>query len=1206
MAAPPDPSSAVSPVQNLSLNSQPNQQSNGRPQLSFYDETYPARALPVTGGERVQALANFFDIDISRLPDEVFTYSFSFPQINNRDIKNNGVKKELIRLVLQDQFFAAHATSLATDWNALLVSLVDLAADPNSGFVQGASKDVTVQWTNQARPDQPLSLTIVVQKKIAFPKASILKCVKPQGMHDRFDCASWLQVLNILARRRATQGPDALTIKIGREKFFFAVVRRASIREIRRFVSSIRPVGGTLAMNLQRVATAFITEQPLLDFVKASEPIFGPQAWRNAHSIAPYEASFRAITKGLQVRSMYHPPGSTTAPRSALLRNPLNANPVGRLFRVNGFGRPANVADFVHSSTAIGKVTVEDYFNRHVMSNYRLQYPSLPCINTGSQSNPVLIPPELLYIEPHQPKRGVLGEGEMRSMLPVAQQSPRENVRDIEAVVATNGIFERAFLSAECALDMTSQHMKQVSARMLPIPNLQYRVGMTEAGGPAASNLRNGAWTLQKKKFRVAGQLDSLGVIHFDEQAARGAYQSLTNALTTYGILPGAGRRIHTQSTPSTGANDLNHALGLLRRADQDNKITAILVMLGDRMSPNEYAEIKHCADTRAGLPSICVAKSNHAKLFNIKLGGKNHMLNNNGSIPNGTMIVGADVTHPGLGSVSHCPSAAAVVASNDPSAVVYPGSLRLQKGKDEMIADLADMMAERLQEWKNKNKNTLPTRILFYRDGVSEGQFAYVKRDELPRIMEDCRKVDPAYQPPVTLVVCGKRHHTRFYPDTHRPARPWARDDNGNFRPGLLVDDLGVRSPFHFDFSLPSHRALKGTARPCHYFVIHNPANLTPALLQQITFDLCFTFATALTPISYASPAYYADRFCDRARCYLRPLMQLNHRARPSEAAIHAHMSTLPGSTWHSATDEQKDVAFAAEVSRGWRGFWPTGGVNPAHDALKDTMFYTPKNQSRSRPAPIAIHAPSPLRRSSPHARPFSSTSRRSYKTVQEAKTRYKLGPFSWQAGLLFLLAGAGLTLYFRFEKARMARARIAEANKGIGKPLVGGPFTLTDHHGHRVTQDLLKGKYSLVYFGFTHCPDICPEELDKMAGMIDRVKERHGDVLRPVFISCDPARDTPEVLRRYLAEFHGDILGLVGSWQEVKDVCKAYRVYFSTPPDVKPGQDYLVDHSIYFYLMDPEGDFVEAIGRNFGVEAAAKVIGDHVADWRGKIDRS
>ncbi|KAK8202063.1 Cu-binding protein [Zalaria obscura] len=252
-----------------------------------------------------------------------------------------------------------------------------------------------------------------------------------------------------------------------------------------------------------------------------------------------------------------------------------------------------------------------------------------------------------------------------------------------------------------------------------------------------------------------------------------------------------------------------------------------------------------------------------------------------------------------------------------------------------------------------------------------------------------------------------------------------------------------------------------------------------------------------------------------------------------------------------------------------------------------------TPKREIKSRPA-------------SQSARFFSSSARQSYKSVEEAKSRYRLGPFSWQAGLLFLLAGGALTLYFRSEKERMARKRIAEQSKGMGRPLVGGPFTLIDHDGKPFTEANLKGKYSLIYFGFTHCPDICPEELDKMAGMIDNVKAKHGDVLLPVFITCDPARDTPEVVKEYLKEFHDDIVGLTGEWEQVKDTCKTYRVYFSTPPDVKPGQDYLVDHSIYFYLMDPEGDFVEAIGRNFTVEQASKVISDHISDWRGKLNKS
>ena len=150
------------------------------------------------------------------------------------------------------------------------------------------------------------------------------------------------------------------------------------------------------------------------------------------------------------------------------------------------------------------------------------------------------------------------------------------------------------------------------------------------------------------------------------------------------------------------------------------------------------------------------------------------------------------------------------------------------------------------------------------------------------------------------------------------------------------------------------------------------------------------------------------------------------------------------------------------------------------------------------------------------------------------------------------------------------MTRQRIADTSKGMGKPKVGGAFALTDQHGRPFTDQDLRGKYALVYFGFTHCPDICPEELDKMAEMIELVKRAAGgSVLRPVVVSCDPARDTPAVMKKYLQEFHPDMIGLTGTWEQVKATCKAYRVYFSTPEDVKPGQDYLVDHSIYFYLM-------------------------------------
>jgi protein SCO1/2 len=217
------------------------------------------------------------------------------------------------------------------------------------------------------------------------------------------------------------------------------------------------------------------------------------------------------------------------------------------------------------------------------------------------------------------------------------------------------------------------------------------------------------------------------------------------------------------------------------------------------------------------------------------------------------------------------------------------------------------------------------------------------------------------------------------------------------------------------------------------------------------------------------------------------------------------------------------------------------------------------------------------------------NSTPRYKLNTIEQVRARNKGGPFNVVAGLLFLATAGGLYIYFTQEKERMARKRIADQTKGVGKPKVGGPFELVDHHGNKITQEDLQGKYTLarspmqsqmsemhtngehfqVYFGFSHCPDICPDELDKMALMYDKTVAQCGDTLTPIMITCDPARDTPEVLKEYLAEFHPKILGLTGDYEAIKSVCKAYRVYFSTPPHVKEGQDYLVDHSIYFYLM-------------------------------------
>lgn len=115
-------------------------------------------------------------------------------------------------------------------------------------------------------------------------------------------------------------------------------------------------------------------------------------------------------------------------------------------------------------------------------------------------------------------------------------------------------------------------------------------------------------------------------------------------------------------------------------------------------------------------------------------------------------------------------------------------------------------------------------------------------------------------------------------------------------------------------------------------------------------------------------------------------------------------------------------------------------------------------------------------------------------------------------------------------------------------------------------------------------------------MAIMFDEVDKELPGGLKGVFVTCDPARDGPAELKKYLAEFHTKFIGLTGTYDEIKAMCKAYRVYFSTPSHAPPGTDYLVDHSIYFYLMSPEGDFVEALGRQHSPQQGAQLILSHM----------
>jgi eukaryotic translation initiation factor 2C len=278
---------------------------------------------------------------------------------------------------------------------------------------------------------------------------------------------------------------------------------------------------------------------------------------------------------------------------------------------------------------------------------------------------------------------------------------------------------------------------------------------------------------------------------------------------------------------------------------------------------------------------------ANVALKINVKVGGRNTVLVDALSrrIPlvsdRPTIIFGADVTHPHPGEDSS-PSIAAVVASQDwPEVTKYAGLVSAQAHRQELIQDLfkvwqdpqrgtvtGGMIKELLISFKRATGQK-PQRIIFYRDGVSEGQFYQVLLYELDAIRKACASLEPNYQPPVTFVVVQKRHHTRLFANNHNDQR--TVDRSGNILPGTVVDSK-ICHPTEFDFYLCSHAGIQGTSRPAHYHVLWDENKFTADDLQTLTNNLCYTYARCTRSVSIVPPAYYAHLAAFRARFYMEP----------------------------------------------------------------------------------------------------------------------------------------------------------------------------------------------------------------------------------------------------------------------------------------------------------------------------------------------
>jgi cytochrome oxidase Cu insertion factor (SCO1/SenC/PrrC family) len=191
--------------------------------------------------------------------------------------------------------------------------------------------------------------------------------------------------------------------------------------------------------------------------------------------------------------------------------------------------------------------------------------------------------------------------------------------------------------------------------------------------------------------------------------------------------------------------------------------------------------------------------------------------------------------------------------------------------------------------------------------------------------------------------------------------------------------------------------------------------------------------------------------------------------------------------------------------------------------------------------------------------------------------------------AAILVMLVVVGAATWFLLAPATRSMAG--------GEALVGGPFTLTDQHGAVVTEQDFAGRYMLIYFGYTYCPDFCPMSLSNMTQALDLLPPEQAEQVVPILITIDPERDTVEQLAEYAPLFHPRLVALTGTPEETRQAAKAYRVYFSKAGN-GDGSDYLMDHSTFIYLMGPDGKYVRHFSHTATPEEIAAGIAAAVAE--------
>ncbi|CAI5932300.1 unnamed protein product [Closterium sp. NIES-65] len=656
-----------------------------------------------------------------------------------------------------------------------------------------------------------------------------------------------LQAIDIVLREQ----PTRMYVPVARSFFSPDLGPRAPIgngvEAWKGFYQSVRPTQMGLTLNIDMAATAFLEPLMLPDFV---------MRLLNRHSLQQPLSDFErvALRKGLrgvrievthrgQMRRKYKLTGLTTQPLHALTF-PLTT-PEGE--------------------TQV--VTVEAYFRQHY--NLALQLRNMPCATTGQGDRLNYLPLEVCRIVEGQRYNKKLNEVQTSQILVHAARKPFEREREINQTVRHNA-YERDPFAAEFGIRVVPQ-MATVNARVLPTPTLKY----SDSGGERTVVPQVGAWNMMNKRVLTGAVVRRWALVNLSRLPRPAAEQFGRDLAHMCNV---TGLQMEQRMCVPMAAGHPGQMEAILRNlarqltpAQRPMPDVDIVVCILNEGNGPLYGNLKRLCETELGIVTQCCLATklgkgkqylaNVALKINAKVGGRNTALVDSiqRQIPlicqEYTILFGADVTHPAPGE-DNSPSIAAVVASMDwPEMARYRALVSAQAHRVEIIQNLytctqdangmpqhGGMVRELLISFYRSTGHK-PQRVVMYRDGVSDGQFAAVKEYEVAAIKQACASLEESYNPLVTFAVVQKRHHTRFFPFDSRNRS--TTDRSGNALPGTVID-TGICHPTEFDFYLLSHSGIQGTSRPTHYHVVHDENGFDSNTLQRMTYSMAYTYALA------------------------------------------------------------------------------------------------------------------------------------------------------------------------------------------------------------------------------------------------------------------------------------------------------------------------------------------------------------------------